>query len=549
MAVCLRKPAQLLIKESFSVSIRTVATATAPADGINSSGTPGASGVVDAAYGFDVADLATARPMSEIPGPRRLPFIGTMYTMKPFPGWTVDPFDARTRGKYYEENYGNIKKSHLPFLPGCDPVITLLDPKDFNIVFRNEGKYPHRIESPVLGRYRKEQEQSLGLLFSNKEEWWRLRQPLNRVMMRANAALPYLDLQSPIGDELVDLLKKNFREGNGKHPALMQDVYRWALESVCAVVYDQRIGSMDPNLPSDAWQKKFIKSFNQMLPLMFTLLFHPKEKLMEKCGIRSKTWKQFTEYMRYLDATTLRLIDEAKTRFEESPQEDNARRFLPQLLSIESLEVKDKLAMIFDMMLAALDTTTYSLLRTLFFMSKYPETQDRLCEELTTHIGPPGSPVTPTALSNLHYLKACVKESQRLLPLAPQNGRALPIDVVIQGYRIPAGTQLLVEHEYVATSPKYFEDPLAYRPERWLRAEKRRGGGGSEGAVDPFVVLPFGFGPRMCVGRRFAEQELWIGLIKIVHSFKVAYDGEELPLKTPGLDKLPINLDFVFTER
>ena len=53
----------------------------------------------------------------------------------------------------------------------------------------------------------------------------------------------------------------------------------------------------------------------------------------------------------------------------------------------------------------------------------------------------------------------------------------------------------------------------------------------------------------MCVGRRFAEQELWIGLIKIIHSFKVAYEGDDLPLKTPGLDKLPINLDFVFTER
>ena len=167
-------------------------------------------------------------------------------------------------------------------------------------------------------------------------------------------------------------------------------------------------------------------------------------------------------------------------------------------------------------------------------------------------MGPPGSHVTPTALSNLHYLKACVKESQRLKPLAPQNGRALPIDVVIKGYRIPAGTQLLVEHEYVATSPEYFEDPLQFRPDRWLRSEmkqqqqQRRSGGGS---IDPFMVLPFGYGPRMCVGRRFAEQELWIGLIKIIHSFKVSYDGDELPLKAIGLDKHPILMDFLLEER
>ena len=170
------------------------------------------------------------------------------------------------------------------------------------------------------------------------------------------------------------------------------------------------------------------------------------------------------------------------------------------------------------------------------------------------HVGPPGSPISPTALSNLRYLKACVKESQRLQPIAPQNGRALPIDVVIKGYRIPAGTQILVEHEYVATSPKYFKDPLEYRPERWLRTpqqlqqqqQQRRGG---EGSTDPFMVLPFGFGSRMCVGRRFAEQELWVGIAKIIHSFKVSYEGDKLPLRLPGLDKHPIKLDFVFEER
>ena len=177
--------------------------------------------------------------------------------------------------------------------------------------------------------------------------------------------------------------------------------------------------------------------------------------------------------------------------------------------------------------------------------------QDRVHEELMHHVGPPGSPITPTALSNLHYLKACIKESQRLQPLVPQNGRALPIDVVIKGFRIPAGTQILVEHEYAATSPKYFDDPLKFRPERWLRTkqqlqQQRRGG---EGSINPFMVLPFGFGSRMCIGRRFADQELWIGLSKILHNFKVSYDGDKLPLTLIGVDKHPIKLDFVFEER
>ena len=122
---------------SFSPSVRLAATITVADDVPDAATTSGAE--TASGFGFDVADLAAARPISEIPGPRRLPFIGTMHTFKGWPGGNIDPFDARTRGKIYEEKYGKIHKGHLPFLPGMETVITLLDPQDFNIVFRNEG--------------------------------------------------------------------------------------------------------------------------------------------------------------------------------------------------------------------------------------------------------------------------------------------------------------------------------------------------------------------------------------------------------------------------
>ena len=170
-------------------------------------------------------------------------------------------------------------------------------------------------------------------------------------------------------------------------------------------------------------------------------------------------------------------------------------------------------------------------------------------QEILHHIGPAGSSsITPTSLSNLHYLKACIKEAQRLKPIVPISQRALPIDVVIKGYHIPKGTVVVINHEYTSNSPKYFKDPSSFYPERWLRQDQS--GRRIEGrATQPFVVLPFGFGPRMCIGRRFADQELYIGMIKIIQSFKVKYDGDALPLKGIGLDKMPIELDFQFEER
>lgn len=58
-------------------------------------------------------------------------------------------------------------------------------------------------------------------------------------------------------------------------------------------------------------------------------------------------------------------------------------------------------------------------------------------------------------------------------------------------------------------SERYFENPLKFDPERWVREKE-----GLE-EIDPFTILSFGFGARMCIGRRTAEQEMYLTLIKV----------------------------------
>ena len=61
---------------------------------------------------------------------------------------------------------------------------------------------------------------------------------------------------------------------------------------------------------------------------------------------------------------------------------------------------------------------------------------------------------------------------------------------------------------------KYFKHPLTYNPDRWLeKAEKS--------STNPFSLLPFGFGNRMCVGRRFSEIQLYLALAKIALNYKL----------------------------
>ena len=68
-------------------------------------------------------------------------------------------------------------------------------------------------------------------------------------------------------------------------------------------------------------------------------------------------------------------------------------------------------------------------------------------------------------------------------------------------------TLISFNNQTMCKSTKFFDDPEVYRPERWLRSENAK--------VAPFIHLPFGQGVRMCIGKRFAEQEIYLATIKV----------------------------------
>lgn len=140
----------------------------------------------------------------------------------------------------------------------------------------------------------------------------------------------------------------------------------------------------------------------------------------------------------------------------------------------------------------------------MYHLAKNPEKQQKLREEVLGKLPERSSHLNSQNMANFPYLRACIKEAARLNPVTLGNIRTLPHDVVMSGYLIPKGFEVTTSNNTLMRDDTYYKEANQFIPERFLKSSNDLEIKGKH----PYVYLPFGFGPRMCVGRRFAELEM-----------------------------------------
>jgi cytochrome P450 len=106
----------------------------------------------------------------------------------------------------------------------------------------------------------------------------------------------------------------------------------------------------------------------------------------------------------------------------------------------------------------------------------------------------------------------------RLYPPAWSIGREAVVDVEIGGYRLPRGSTLFMSQWVMHRDPALFPDPERFLPERWADDAQRR--------LPRFAYFPFGGGPRICIGNRFAMMEATLILAVLLRRFSFAATAE-----------------------
>lgn len=183
-------------------------------------------------------------------------------------------------------------------------------------------------------------------------------------------------------------------------------------------------------------------------------------------------------------------------------------------------ETRDQLVTLF---LAGHETTSHALTWTLYLLSQNPVAERALHAELDAVLG--GRAPTAADLDALPYTEQVLKESMRLYPPAYMVARQAAEDTEIGGWRVPRGSEVVLWIYMTHRDPRWYPDHASFRPERFAPGEEER--------LPRFAWLPFGAGPRACVGKSFAMMEARLLLASVAQRYRL-----EL---TPGhpVDVLP----------
>jgi len=177
-------------------------------------------------------------------------------------------------------------------------------------------------------------------------------------------------------------------------------------------------------------------------------------------------------------------------------------------------QLRDEMLTLF---LAGHETTANALTWTWFLLSQHPEVEAKLHQELDRELG--GRAPEVADLAKLPYTEMVIRESMRLYPPAPAVAREPIEDVTIAGYLVRAGSLLSINTYALQRDTRFYADPERFDPERFSAGWEER--------IPRYAYLPFGGGPRVCIGNAFAMMEARLILAMVAERYKLTLEPDQ----------------------
>ncbi|XP_060696805.1 cytochrome P450 3A21-like isoform X1 [Hemiscyllium ocellatum] len=466
-----------------------------------------------------------------VPGPRPLPFIGTfLHYRKGMFGFDTECY------KKYGKLWG-IYDGRQPILSIMDPdLIKTIFIKEFYTLFTNRRDFG--LNGPLAE----------SILIVQDDHWKRIRSVLSPTFTsgRLKEMCPII---SHYAENLVKHAKKKAKLNES---ADMKDIFgTYSMDVVTSTAFSVDVDSI--NNPNDLFIsniKKLIKFsfFNPVLIL--ALVFPAVVPILAKLN--------FSFFPRDVNAFFMNVLANLKAKRQKGVHTDRVD-FLQLMVDSQVTNVSSEkqngdsksidkgltdteiLAQAMTFIFAGYETTSNTLSYTAHNLAIHPDVQKKLQQEIDEAF-PNKAPPTYEGVMQLEYMEMVISETLRMFPPAPRIDRVCKKDVQLNGVTVPKGTVVMVPAYVLHHDPKYWPEPEEFRPERFSKENRE--------SRNPNIFLPFGVGPRNCIGMRFAQLMMKMALASFLQHLTIVPCQEtsiplELDVKGPMHPKKPVILKFV----
>ncbi|KAJ8752828.1 hypothetical protein K2173_008563 [Erythroxylum novogranatense] len=444
------------------------------------------------------------------PGPKPWPVVGNILQL----------------GQKLHVSLATLAKVHGPLISlrlGTQLVVVASSPMAATEIMKTQDRLLSGRKLPKAAPFEPHILNSVAIAWTSEctEEWKFLRALCRTELFSVKAVESQAMLREKKVGELVEFLRS--REGSVVNVA--EAVFATVFNILGNLLFSRDVISYR-NEDSASGLKDLVWKIVELFSAPNIADFYSKIAWLDPQGLRRKLSKCVHE----LFATwELDIKRRRETQVSDSSKADFLDVFIANGFEDEKINW-----LFLELFIAGTDTTTSTVEWAMAELLKNKEAMKRACQELKTEIKT--SPIKESHVSQLPYLNACLKETLRLHPPVPfLLPRVAAETCKIMSYTVPKNSQVLVNVWAMGRDPSVWEDPLSFKPERFL-------GTSLDFKGQHFELVPFGAGRRICPGIPMAARQVPLFLATMLHSFGWSLPNNEDPANLDMNDKLAITV-------
>ncbi|KAM8974739.1 thromboxane-A synthase [Pelodytes ibericus] len=430
------------------------------------------------------------------------------------------------------QKYGPISGYYM----GRRPIVLISEPEAVQQVMQKDfSNFINRMKLPILTK-----PMSDSLLCLRGEKWKQVR----GVLTPSFSAIRVKEM-CPLINDGCDVLVKNLQRyaDSGEPCDVQRSFASYTMDVVVSVAFGTKIDSQkDPDHPLVQNSKQFLELLTPPKALILLTLAFPSIMIPIASRIPNKKRDEINSFF-------VKVVGDIIAQRDAQPANERRRDFLQLMLeardtasrvAVEHFDVvngadlsdapsvgpdgaeessgiptgtlnqEEILGQAIIFLIAGYETTCSLLSFATYLLATHPECQEKLLREVDEFSLKHDVADYNTA-TELPYLDMVISETLRMYPPAFRLAREASHDCTVLGHKIPAGTVVEIPVGCIQRDPKYWPEPEKFKPERFTAAEKQK--------RHTFVYLPFGAGPRCCIGVRLAVLEAKISLLRLLQKF------------------------------